>query len=150
MINPSSLLPGSASSQRDCCRAEATWSCPGTQGPTAGAGTFSLEEAPHENAGLSRGRCVVVLGPLRGTKLYGPGNLLHVLQGCTCLRTQERTGVYIIIWLERYHQQLETACLSFSLLTFRVPVTAPARTQLEDSWQESSKWDSCLFIQWDG
>ena len=29
----------SASSQRDCCRAEAAWSCPGTQGPTAGAGT---------------------------------------------------------------------------------------------------------------
>lgn len=24
-----------------------------------------LEEVPHENAGLSRGRCVVVLGPLR-------------------------------------------------------------------------------------
>ena len=35
------LLPTarSASSQRDCCRAEATWSCPGTQGHTAGAGT---------------------------------------------------------------------------------------------------------------
>ena len=84
------------------------------------------EEAPHENAGLSRARCVAVLGPLRGHQApcQGPGNLHHAAR--LHLSTDSRAYRCLLLSAGKILPAPRNSThLSFSLLTFQCPVTAP-------------------------
>lgn len=138
--NSSSPLPGVPPASGTAAEQKPPGAVQEHRAPQLVLGHSLLEEAPHENAGLSSGRCVVVLGPLSTLPLW-TRKLLHAAR--LHLSTDSRAYRCLLLFAGKIPPATRNStCLSFSCSLSEFQSLLPARTQPEDSWQESSKWDS--------